>query len=505
MNNRFSPLLKISKFVFLFLLASFSSRIQAQTPPINVTLWFDTEDYVLPQSDDAAKRLAEMLTRLGIKATFKVVGEKARVLEQRGRKDVIEALKKHEIGYHSNLHSQHPTPAEYLQNTDWDEGVAEFYARESQGVKDIQRIFGQTPSCYGQPGSSWGPQAYPALKKMGINVYLDEANHVGIDDQPFYYGGMLNIFKMRSNVVRMELFGENNLANGKAKFLAAYEKLKAKGGGTISIYYHPCEWVHQEFWDGVNFSRGANPENKDWKLPKTRSREETEKAFQDFEEYVKFIKMQEGVKYLTTNDLEKVYEDEALNKTYDQPELIRLSRAIKKVITFTHVFDDWLSPSDAFHLLTERALTSHQRKYIPILLKPLQAPTRDFKKPIGLIRPIRVSKEKFYEAVADVSEFCKNNGRIPNSVWIGSLNISPADYLATLAWEVEQTYLSGRDFKHPNETLLLEGNFTADKYVADDDPKIFNWVIHPEGFHAPKIMELAKLQAWTLKPAVMKK
>ena len=142
MNTNFLFSIRIS-FFFAFIFLFFSSFSFAQTPPVNVTLWFDTEDYILPQSDDAAKRLAEMLTRLGIKATFKVVGEKARVLEQRGRKDVIEALKKHEIGYHSNLHSQHPTPAEYLQNTDWDEGVAEFYARESQGVKDIQRIFGQ--------------------------------------------------------------------------------------------------------------------------------------------------------------------------------------------------------------------------------------------------------------------------------------------------------------------------------------------------------------------------
>ena len=62
--------------------------VAAQSPtPIYVTLWFDTEDYVLPQSDDAAKRLAEILTRLEVKGTFKVVGEKARVLEQRGRKD----------------------------------------------------------------------------------------------------------------------------------------------------------------------------------------------------------------------------------------------------------------------------------------------------------------------------------------------------------------------------------------------------------------------------------
>src|SRR5258706_7369712 len=47
--------------------------------------------------DDAAKRLAELLTQRGIRATFKVVGEKARVLEKRGRTDVIDALKKHDI------------------------------------------------------------------------------------------------------------------------------------------------------------------------------------------------------------------------------------------------------------------------------------------------------------------------------------------------------------------------------------------------------------------------
>jgi hypothetical protein len=30
-------------------------------------------------------------------------------------------------------------------------------------------------------------------------------------------------------------------------------------------------------------------------------------------------------------------------------------------------------------------------------------------------------------------------------------------------------------------------------------------VIFPEGFHAPKIIELARLQAWTLKPALLQK
>ena len=83
-------------------------------PEIGVILWFDTEDYLSPADDDATLRLCELLTQRGIRATFKIVGEKARVLEQRGRRDVLAALRKHAIGYHANFHSVHPTPTEYL-------------------------------------------------------------------------------------------------------------------------------------------------------------------------------------------------------------------------------------------------------------------------------------------------------------------------------------------------------------------------------------------------------
>src|SRR5207249_11947456 len=98
----------------------------ADKPRVNVILWFDTEDYLLPADDDATKRLAEMLTQRGIRATFKLVGEKARVLEQRRRRDVIAALKKHDIGYHANFHSVHPAPSEYLADAGLLDGMAEF-------------------------------------------------------------------------------------------------------------------------------------------------------------------------------------------------------------------------------------------------------------------------------------------------------------------------------------------------------------------------------------------
>src|SRR5216684_399660 len=141
----------------------FAGMAESSPAEVDVILWFDTEDYLLPADDDACKRLADMLTERKIRATFKVVGEKARVLENRGRRDVIHALKNHDIGYHANFHSVHPTPSEYLADCGWLDGIAEFVRREGGGAADVRRIFGVvTLACYGQPGSSWGAQAIAA-------------------------------------------------------------------------------------------------------------------------------------------------------------------------------------------------------------------------------------------------------------------------------------------------------------------------------------------------------
>src|SRR6185436_12826358 len=124
----------------------------------------------LPADDDASKRLAELLTERKIRATFKLVGEKARVLEKRRRTDVIDALKKHDIGYHANFHSVHPTPTEYLAEAGLLDGIAEFVRREGGGAADVRRIFGVSAlGCYGQPGSSWAAQTIAALPQIGVN------------------------------------------------------------------------------------------------------------------------------------------------------------------------------------------------------------------------------------------------------------------------------------------------------------------------------------------------
>ena len=42
------------------------------------------------------------------------------------------------------------------------------------------------------------------------------------------------------------------------------------------------------------------------------------------------------------------------------------------------------------------------------------------------------------------------------------------------------------------------------KYLSNEPRKAFDWPIHPEGFSAPELLELGKLQGCTLKPARMR-
>jgi hypothetical protein len=474
---------------------------RSSLPPVNVTLWFDTEDYILPESDDAAKRLAEILTSVGVKGTFKVVGEKARVLERRGRMDVIRALQKHEIGYHSNFHSRPPTPAVYLQNAGMEDGAAEFLRREGPGALDVQRIFGTRPVCYGQPGSSWAPQAHLALRQLGIRTYLDESGHVGFESQPYYYGGLLNIINLGRFVTRLDLSGAGNLDRAKENFRRAVDGLRAQGGGTISIYYHPCEFVHAEFWDAVNFGRGKNPPPEEWKLPATKPAAVAEKGFRDFEAYVRFIKGEPGVSFKTVAELEEIYADRSAGRSFSSVQIHDVAAAMSKEISFVRSGDVWLSSSDVFSLLTEFMETFLDRNVVPVeaSFTYLDGPVRVFVPSAGGAVPADIPWPEFASSVRDVASFCREHRRVPEEVWLGAAAISPADFLATLAGAMEDVLRTG---SAPASAKRRAGTMTAERFVAKDVPSLWGWVIFPEGFHSPTIMEHARLQAWTLKPAV---
>jgi hypothetical protein len=477
---------------------------RGQQGRVYIVLWFDTEDYILAQSDDAAKRLALLLTHQGIHATFKVVGEKGRTLELRRRSDVIQALAQHEIGYHSNTHSQHPTVAEYESALGWDEGVEEFTRRERQGFDDLRRIFGQDPTCYGQPGSSWAPQAYGALKKWGVGVYLDEAGHIGLEGKPFWYGGLLNIFNTKEGGQLRPNDDWSNLDEAKAKFQGFYLRMSSlPKGGIISLYFHPCEFIHREFWDAVNFAHGSNPPRDEWKLPPMKTTEEAERAFRYLEGLVTYMKSFPGVQFVTASEALALFPDLAQNRIFRVQEVAEIAREVDPGISF-QIYDSYtLAASDVFSLLNQFVASAvSKRPSAPFRLAgTLYGPASAGSALVGLQNEIEVPWSQFSRTTTDVADYLEKNKQIPSVVWLGSQSIPPESYLVALSQVTRKLIVDGEP---PDAVKLAPARLAATKYVADDSPALWNWVIFPPGFHSPSIVNTARLQAWTLKPALLR-
>jgi hypothetical protein len=510
------------KFCLAMLLASgaavLASLFLAAEPPcrVNVILWFDTEDYLLPADDDASKRLAEMLTERGLRATFKVVGEKARVLERRGRSDVIAALQKHCIGYHANFHSVHPAPAEYLAECGLLDGVAEFARREGGGAADVRRIFSvPTLACYGQPGSSWAPQAILALGSIGvashgIPCYVDEGEQVGLDHKPFWYAGAINVFQMGENCTRMDLHDPAAVEPAKRRVAAIAERLRREPDtGLISIFYHPCEWVHREFWDGVNFSRGANPPREQWKAPRQLPAEETDAAFRRFGEYIDYIRSLPGVKFVTAAELPELYPDEVRSAGVSEADLADLATRLVSGgalgIDFQVIGRRAYSAADQFELLALAMgkLSAGEDLRFPLPVQGLWGPDNAPPEPCP---KAPLPWLAFRDTVRDVLNFTQTQRRVPARVFVGAEPVPPADFLLALAAAYDSFRKHG---KLPLEEGLSLGNnpeVLPARHIGADTPGLFGgWIIHKEDFRAPKLLALARLQAWTLKPAIPRK
>src|SRR5262249_7754064 len=141
----------------------------------------------------------------------------------------------------------------------------------------------------------------------------------------------------------------------KERVSAIARRLAAEaGGGLISIFYHPCEWVHREFWDGVNFRRGANPPREDWKAPPQRSAEETDEAFKRFGQYIDYIRSIPNVRFVTASDLPMLYPDAVRAVGASKEDLARLSSAL--VTNATSGIDFQILGNNAYSLADQLEL-----------------------------------------------------------------------------------------------------------------------------------------------------
>ena len=192
--------------------------------------------------------------------------------------------------------------------------------------------------------------------------------------------------------------------------------------------------------------------------------------------FVQHMKTQPGVRFVTAQDLPGIYEDpvakpvdrKAVAAHLEQPHrLRRQSRGGRSP-----------PPTCCWRCSTSRRRSSTDRRP---RARP-HTPSPPSPPPLSA------------RAVADAADFIRRFHRLPNEVFIGAETLSLADFAATLAGSVDAA----------DDVKVLRGNIEFDRYFATDGRKPFNWVIHPEGFDGTPLLDLGRLQGWTLKPATFR-
>jgi len=107
----------------------------------------------------------------------------------------------------------------------------------------------------------------------------------------------------------------------------------------------------------------------------------------------------------------------------------------------------------------------------------------------------------FSRTVSDVSDALAKTGQVPYPVWVGSTAVPPECYLVALARVTATLLESG---KAPATVTVGPAKLATTQYVAKDAQDLWDWPIYHPGFNGTHILELARLQTWTLKPAILR-
>ncbi len=110
------------------------------------------------------------------------------------------------------------------------------------------------------------------------------------------------------------------------------------------------------------------------------------------------------------------------------------------------------------------------------------------------LKSASIPRERFARMSREAVGFIQAHKRLPDLVWAESEKLSIGDFAATLAAD---------DGKSP-DVAVRKANLEFERYFSTDGKGSFGWVIHPQGFDGSALLDLGRLQGWTLKPARLK-
>lgn len=459
-----------------------------------VSVVFDVEDYIAPASegiDDIPKWLADIMSEVGVTGTFFIIGEKARSLESRGRQDVITAMARHDIGSHTNLGSIHPTVTEILEFADWDSGVEQMLYNESIGFDELERISGIPVRTLARHGGSYGPQLVYALGQLGKGyvyspIHLPGHNAVWFCNTLNFHGDY-GFFD--------DTYYKDELFNPLFDSVQRNFQKDIEGLDVVAFFgCHPTKVRSEQFWD-FNFYYGANPPLDSCKAPDLRPLESMETAKKNFKRMMEFLKSQEYIEITTLNDLMErfSYQRDFITKQ----DLKNYAEAVLEKQQV--VYDPYFSPAEMMEALAESLeefigtgkLPAKIARMSP--LGPMELPETS-----PDISMITNDQAKVLASIA--YQWIRDRGYLPEYIilvdkFVGTgslLALFCEMYLDILAGNAKETYRITSFDPWPREN---------EQAIISEIEGFKDWPVHRLDLDMSNLVQLTRLQLWTLKPA----
>jgi len=460
---------------------------------IKVILSFDTEDFVTPQSDDAAGVLAGIMSKHGVRGCFCMVGDKMRALVRRGRHDVLAKLRDHEIDYHTNTHGFWPTTALFLDELDWDRGVERLTATELPGLTLVEDTFGQRPIAYAKTDTHWAAQQIDTFSALGMKVFASSPYEMA-PGKPIWYANSLNI---RYHISFERQFTQPDpLRTILAEFDAACEA--RNGDGYVLVGTHPCMWVCQTFYDTFNVKvRGALPAREKWRVPPLRPPAESRRLYRDlFGGFLRYLCGRSDVAVVTYRDLYAEFERPA-TEWVTVARAARLAQALIERFSYVKQRGRYYSPAEVSGVLSY-LLSSYAKDGV----LPRKAPVRHIIGPVeaqsDLSEEVSASARDLLAIASQAEEVAGQTRRVDSRFRVGARKLPASAALkgmAQLLVRLADGASMARRVRIGPTPALPELAHT----VFKDVPLGANSI--PEEFVGERVKEAAKLQTWTAKPA----
>ncbi|MBN1675064.1 MAG: hypothetical protein JXR37_28745 [Kiritimatiellae bacterium] len=452
---------------------------------------FDTEDFVTPETDDALKALAQTASRLGVRICFALVGDKARALWTRGRRDVIEAVKAHEVHYHSNTHMFWPNTSRVLAGMTWDEGLDFVLHHERHGVEDVAEVFGRRPVAWIRPDGNQAPQEIYAMRLLGMEMFLPCSYLPRAGGLIWYMNMLLGPYNFPFD---RYLRAGQTAADMERDFLAL--KKKVAGTGTpLVMGSHPCKYTTDTFYDVHNIRpKGNIPPKAKWVPPPVVAPAELRRRVRVFEALLKLARRQRDVELVTLTDLVALHRE--ASRWISAAQLRRAAAAARRRFDYQRLGAGWLSAADICGAMS-LALTHWQAAGA----LPTRVPVRRVLGPPEpartLATPRRSTARQVAAACAQIEREIDVHHRLPSQVLLDGRRVPPTTFFMAMADALEQA--AGRRAgavrlrpqpAHPR----CQRELFADVRIGAHSL--------PEGFDPGRIRTYTWQQSWSARPAV---